>query len=613
MSGLVGGRPSLIFNDVIADLDPEKTELLFQEALELLDSRQDLAETINSYYAQPIIACVDVLPGSAVEGDRYLLKGEPPVIKVWQNNGFVDLEFPDGAQVTDGKLSFVRSGNTIDTLNRQVTRDRIPNECDNLPLGIEWLYETKNEIYKLVSLDNIGTTNETIGVVIVQAPTVTNNVSLVNEQWQSFTPAVDGTVKMFRLSGFFGSSGAEFDLKFYEGEGIAGVEIYSETFAIAVPENQATPIFTLDCPVIVREGQTYTYSIQQTPTSINFVTYIYNNTVPLSTRDYLPDNMSSQGTADLLNQVFIEPGFGANWQNTSKNSDRPYTQILDRLSPSIVSGDATKWQISAGSGQIADSLTSPLNPVIFEILLGETEVYDIPTELNGTVQSVFAYLFNDNGSYAIAYQSTYPLADELIDRLFLCEIISADGINIDEVRPISLPDEPYTKQLLENGVVNLDDIYLQTIAGTMRLSFAGGRFKYAGRNAGNNLKLPHTLTLNAIAQITYDFADPDGNILIAGETDFDLGRVWNGTTVISTSTNQRATVQQIYQLFDGSYIVLVGVVEYNNLNLALQSWRNDQLPTPSKLKNSYLCGVLIGRSDATNITNLNQVQFIYAL
>lgn len=604
-------RPSAntsTFDDTIANLDPNKTELLVQEAIERLDFRQDQTEIINNYFAQPVIACVDILPGTGVDGDRYLLKGEPPVIKIWDDGAFIDQEFPDGAIVTDRKLTFIRSGDQIDIVNRQVIRDREPNECDNLPLGIEWAYDDK--VYKLVSLDNFGTTNETIGVVILQAPDVTTNISLINEQWQSFTPSVDGTVIMFRLSGFYGVS-VEFDLKFYEGEGITEVEIYSETFVIAASPNQATPIFTLDCPVIVQAGTKYTYSIQQTSTSTNFVTYIYNNTVPEPTRNYLPDEQSSQGDRDLLNQVFIEPGFGANWKDISKDSDRPFTQVLDRLSPSIVLGDTTKWQISPGSGQIADSYTNPLNPVVFKIQLGGTEIYDIPPELNGTVTNVFAYLFNDNGSYAIAYQLTYPLVDELVDKLFLCEIVSGDGVNIDEVRSLFLPDEPYTKQKIENGVVNLDNVYLQPIAGAMQLSFASGRFKYAGRNAVNNPKLPHTLNLSAIAQITYSLADPDGNILLIGETDFDLGRVWDGTVIVTTSADQRATVQMIYQLFNGEYVVTIGAIEYNDINLALREWRNDRLPTPIALRDSYLCGILIARRDASDLTNLNQARFIY--
>ncbi len=289
----------------------------------------------------------------------------------------------------------------------------------------------------------------------------------------------------------------------------------------------------------------------------------------------------------------------------------PATRRFTGLVPAI-NTDTTKWQVGIGTGQIVDAYTDPRSPVIRTVSNTVLQVYSKPALLNGVQTILYAYYFWTGSAIAIGYQANAPVADDLVDKLFVAAIISTNGTNISEVRPISLADEPDTKNLLNYGAVNVDNIYPQPISNTMRLGFGGGRFKFAGRNAYTNPKLPHTISFNAIAQITYTLCDPNGNVL-GTETNFNFNRFWNGTAVVPLANTSYASTQFLYLYPSGVFAVVLGINEYTSLALAADQWSTweTKRQPPNFRNNSYFLGAIAGLGSATNIANTSEVLTAY--
>ena len=327
---------------------------------------------------------------------------------------------------------------------------------------------------------------------------------------------------------------------------------------------------------------------------------IYNCLIK-SSQVILPDNITGQMQVEksvnsYLNDRNLDP---------SNQKIGAYTQRLSGLVASLNTDFGNQfWYLSEGTAKIVDAYEDPENPEVHPLDLPD-QVWDKPSQLNGsTVTAVYAYFYWDGSDFSMGYQEAAPIADDLADKLFLCAIISANGTTIDEVRPISLADEPYTKFLLDYGAVNVDNVYPQPIPLTMRLSFPGGRFKFAGRNAYNNPKQPHTLTYDAIALISYDLCDPDGNVL-SQETDLNFNRYWDGSQIVQLSDPNFASAQFLYLFPSGAFAVVLGTNEYAGLNLAADGWTSrekDRLPVKFR-NNSYFLGAIAGIGTATDIAD----------
>ena len=273
--------------------------------------------------------------------------------------------------------------------------------------------------------------------------------------------------------------------------------------------------------------------------------------------------------------------------------------------------DTTKWEIGIGEGQIVDAATNPATPVVRKVERTSVLVVNKPTQLNGVVTSVYAYYYWTGTAIALNYQTTAPVADDLIDKLFLCSIISLNGINISEVRPINLPDEPLTKSLLNRGLgINLDNVFPTPIASTARLAIAAQKVIFAGRWHHLTPKTPHTATLAAVSPIQYYLVNPTTGEPFAPltlQTDFNFNRVWNGTALVALSNPSNFSVQFIYRYPNGAFLVVPGINEYTSLQFASTLWHGvETLRFPSSLKsNCIYIGAIAGRGNLTNIASNN--------
>ena len=328
-----------------------------------------------------------------------------------------------------------------------------------------------------------------------------------------------------------------------------------------------------------------------------------NNCLIKSSQVFLPNNI-----ADNIEIESNESGYlnNRNLDNRLDEKIDSYTQKLSGLKASLeTSLGNQQWFLSGGIGKIVNAYTDPNNPEV-HLFKKIDRVWNKPVKLNGTtVTSVYAYFYWNGADVVMGYQEAAPIADDLADKLFLCAIISANGTTIDEVHSLSLADEPYTKYLLDYGAVNVDNVYPEAIANTMRLSFPGGRFKFAGRNANNNIPgFPHTLTYTAIAEITYSLCDPDGNVL-STETDFNFNRYWNGSQVALLSNPSYASTQFLYLFPSGTIAVVLGTNEYTSLDLAASQWMTwESQRMPAKFRNNtYFLGAIAGVGNATNIAD----------
>ena len=300
-------------------------------------------------------------------------------------------------------------------------------------------------------------------------------------------------------------------------------------------------------------------------------------------------------------------------ENNDANFDEvsyTYTQRISGLFSEILPQDRSKFKVNPGSGVLVDNKTNPEKPVIHKIEFKESQIFDFPELLKGEQTSVYAYLYWDKEAIALGYQKPAPISDDLIDKLFVCAVLAQGDDEIDSLSEISLADEPETKQLLDLGAINLEGASFTPIPDTMSLSFSGGRFKFAGRNAYTNPKLPHTLTYEAKNPASIFFCDAYGRVISSG-TEFNFNQLFDLDTaeVRPLLDPNYASTQFLYLFPSGAIASVLGVNEYTSLDLAADRWSTwETLRRPNNFRNnSYFLGAIAGVGSATDIGNTKQV------
>lgn len=267
-----------------------------------------------------------------------------------------------------------------------------------------------------------------------------------------------------------------------------------------------------------------------------------------------------------------------------------YTKRYSGLEPRIDPENNQQWQCTAGAGQVLDE-----DGVVRFIYFDTLQTFPIPSLLNGQeITNVYVYLYWNGTAVAVGFQEAAPISRSIKNKLFIGVIISSDGIIIDSVRPISLADDLETRDLLERGAINLDDAVIAPIPGTLRFSFSGGQFKFAGRNAYNDPLNPHLIDLSAQSEVNFIFCDPQGNVLDSTE-DFNFSRYWDNDAV-ATATSDTATLYYLYLFPSGAIAAVLGENNYQDfVTLKYQANYQENHTIPPKFKNNtYFYGAIAG-------------------
>lgn len=159
-----------------------------------------------------------------------------------------------------------------------------------------------------------------------------------------------------------------------------------------------------------------------------------------------------------------------------------------------------------------------------------------------------------------------------------------------------------SQRLIENGAINLQSIYPSPIANTLRLSWAGGQFKFANRGTQN------LVILTAIATLSYSLYNPDGGLISTANQDFNFNRYWSNNAIATTGNPNFATIQFLYLKYDGTFHLVLGQYEYSSLTWAIAAGEKAEIKKlPSILNNSdylYLCAIA-GKANSSNIAANN--------
>lgn len=166
------------------------------------------------------------------------------------------------------------------------------------------------------------------------------------------------------------------------------------------------------------------------------------------------------------------------------------TGLFEGGVPSI-NADPTLFDVSAGSGQIVDNWTDPLNPTIAQVTWGAfTGV--TPTFI-ATQGTSFLYI---NSAGAIEQSTSFPNDGDLRDKIQIGSLVHPDNVNITGTSsfvqaPIQNAAQTLTDFTIAIGVINESGNVIFGTTGTLQFEKTTGVSAYAGINYRTNKKDPN--------------------------------------------------------------------------------------------------------------------------
>lgn len=295
----------------------------------------------SEYWLDPVKIMVDVLPDISTvnEGDRFLLSGNPPSIKVFENGSFVSQDFPDFATVKASYgVTYQRRGRELIALVAKYTKDRVPTLCDNnYPLGSNWEYN--NQIWKAIAFETLGTQTEIINgggrsdLKDVKDSAGTNQ----GETWQTFTPSVEGGISNFSLQGFY-SRPVPVIFRLYLGSGIDGELLYETKASFPAGSSQPLP---LNCNYGVESGKRYTWSVTE-----NWAVRVSGLRIWLGTDRLSGERADIDPERDYDFSIAIAPTEGIIWKNLAETEFEKAKIALAKYGEDFTRDDALNLILS---------------------------------------------------------------------------------------------------------------------------------------------------------------------------------------------------------------------------------------------------------------------------
>lgn len=283
-----------------------------------------------------------------------------------------------------------------------------------------------------------------------------------------------------------------------------------------------------------------------------------------------------------------------------------------------INGDNTKFDITAGVGQIIDISGSVTN-ITWNAMIA----------LGTTYSGITTYVSLDSTqpTPSPVYSSTPPTNTSIRNNIYLGVLIHINAVNIiaidNQQMVLAYPTNQIRDFMEAVGFINIDGNLLSAASNNLSFAKSDGNMLKFGANYINNIKDPHVLNLPPIDTNTADPADNSNSFSyrMQNGTSSALGLKLLQPTILDNGTNypggtmtgNRWGSTRVYQFVDRSMKLQPPQFEYKTLALAIESIPTEAFVVePSIAQNGMLIGYIVANSDTVNLANTVNVQFVAA-
>ena len=286
---------------------------------------------------------------------------------------------------------------------------------------------------------------------------------------------------------------------------------------------------------------------------------------------------------------------------------------------------STTLDITAGSGQVVD-YSDPTSVILTPV---SWDAYNA-SSTNGVYIPTPANLAND-GTYVLAIDSSGTISEIVItaistqdtsDKIMIGAYVANSGV---VVAIFTTPfntgygGETTATDFIRNviGPANIEGNVFGANGANLNLDLVGGRVFLIGSNFRTNTKTPDELSISSGSAVEfariYRSALPETDIIVetGDATDIDPDYYDDHSGTLQTVANNDWSVQVIYIVVDGSFLVAYGQETFNTQTLAEQAVINGTL-VYDELKQLQLQVrrmFLVVKQGATNLSDPTQAAF----
>lgn len=299
--------------------------------------------------------------------------------------------------------------------------------------------------------------------------------------------------------------------------------------------------------------------------------------------------------------------------NAKQNKDTP--SYVRSLSSGLISGgvvsinaDTTKFDISAGTGQVIDNWTTPTAPTVIDVSWSAFTA--VTTTYLATNSESWVGI--DSTGAVVQYSADFT-AEQRRDTIPLAKLAHNGNTIINNVvSQASVAASPLDQfrdlvtfcKFINNGVTPSAN------GANLSINISAGFLFSLGGNAFTSFKNPNIVTIASSSPKTFQYRTQTGvssaNTTSIDPANYDLA----GTiTAIAGSSNQ-ATNQRIYQLPNGNVRIQYGQNVYSSLSAAVAGIATGSYVPYTNLTNSaILIGVLSVTKGCTALNNSSTAIF----
>ena len=274
-----------------------------------------------------------------------------------------------------------------------------------------------------------------------------------------------------------------------------------------------------------------------------------------------------------------------------------------------INGDTTKFDISAGYGDIVDNVTTPNVPTDTPV----TWAAKLAVSVTNIATHPVTYVCIDSAGNVVQ-AVTYPTATERRANIFLGLIVHSNNTTIVATNDLPVVGIDVAAQLYDF----MNSFGFRSQSGNFispngaNLSFdksAGVGFK-AGANFQTLATQPHEFSMAATTLSTFNYRNQDSAegsaVTLIDPTTYDL----NGVTT-TVPANNNATLQRVY-IFPSNLIrVQRGQEVFATLADALNAaGQEDYIIEPNIGDNALLLGYIVAKKTATDLSDSSQAKFL---
>ena len=227
----------------------------------------------------------------------------------------------------------------------------------------------------------------------------------------------------------------------------------------------------------------------------------------------------------------------------------------------------------------------------------QEKVYPIPYELQVN-PNIYVYL-DSNGELQMMLEA--PNQDTFDKVICLGALTSVDsGVTLSRAIPFVVDSSPSAKVASALGILNIDDVFLEPIAGTLSFKSRSGHMSAVGRNYWVDKNSPHTVKFSAQNPVELTYVDSSG-ALIKKTTELDPTIYEDSDGSIQSLLGITASIQYIYRAASGDVAIMPGQSSYIRFDEAVSNINTSRHFKAPTLTGFTLIARVVASSKATDL------------